>query len=335
MFDAYSALELLTIAGLGLLAGTLGGMLGVGGSVVMIPGLVWLLGRPTGVEQHLYQAAAMIANVAVAVPAALRHRRAGAMVPAVLRGMLPAALGGVILGVWLSNLPVFSGPRGGVWLGRVLAAFLVYVIYANLKKLCRPAVAPQPPPPPPPPAITDKHTDPPAHDAAGQRAPAPTPTPVHTDGTDDTPDTASAPLSPAGGGVAVGSLMGTTAGLMGVGGGALAVPLQQTLIGLPLRQCIANSSAVICVSAAVGAIYKNATLAGRVGPEVAATLEAAGQPAIDWRTGLALGLLLAPTAWAGGRLGAALTHRLPLRTIRVAFIALMLVAAWKMAALPT
>ena len=327
MLEVYSFVQLLSIAGLGLLAGTLGGMLGVGGSVVMIPGLVWLLGRPTGVEQHLYQAAAMIANVAVAVPAALRHRRAGAMVPAVLRGMLPAALGGVLLGVWLSNLPVFWGPRGGIWLGRVLAVFLLYVIYANLRKLRKP----RPPAADPTPTTDPTPTAGPTTVGATPILPtADTPTPAP-----DEEASASGPMSPTAGGLAVGGIMGGTAGLMGVGGGALAVPLQQTLIGLPLRKCIANSSAVICVSAAVGALYKNATLAGRVGPEVAVALEAAGRPPIDWRTGLVLGLLLAPTAWAGGRLGAALTHRLPLRTIRVAFIALMVVAAWKMAALPT
>jgi len=139
MFDAYSLLELLSVAGLGLIAGTLGGMLGVGGGVLIIPGLVLLLGRPTGVEQHLYQAAAMIANVAVSVPAALRHRRAGAMTPEALRWMLPAALVFVLVGVALSNLPVFSGRDGGVWLGRILAVFLLYAVYVNTQRLFRPA----------------------------------------------------------------------------------------------------------------------------------------------------------------------------------------------------
>jgi uncharacterized membrane protein YfcA len=128
--------------------------------------------------------------------------------------------------------------------------------------------------------------------------------------------------------------MGTIAGLLGIGGGAVAVPLQQTLLGLPLKRCIANSSTIICLTAGFGAIYKNATLAGRVTPETAAQLEALGAAPIDGAAGLALGLLLAPTAWAGGRLGASLTHALPLPAIRTAFIGLMVVAAWKMAALP-
>jgi len=298
MLDAYPLIELVQVALLGLVAGTLGGMLGVGGSVVMIPGLVFILGRPTGTEQHLYQAAAMIANVAVSVPAALRHRRAGAMTPAALRWMLPAALVCVVAGVALSNLPIFAGQDGGVWLGRLLAVFLAYVIYANVRKLLasrpgrgRTGVAA---------AANDQSITSRSFTNQGSRA-----TPAR--------------------GLAVGTLMGTTAGLLGIGGGAVATPLQQTLMKLPLRSCIANSSAVICVSAAVGAVYKNLSLSGQPVP--------AGSEPVTWTAGLTLGLLLAPTAFLGGRLGASLTHALPLRMIRVAFIALMVVACWKMAAL--
>jgi uncharacterized membrane protein YfcA len=40
--------------------------------------------------------------------------------------------------------------------------------------------------------------------------------------------------------------------------------------------------------------------------------------------------VLAPGALVGGRLGAVLTHRLPLRGVRAAFVVLMVVAAWRM-----
>ena len=292
----YSFLELAGVGVLGLIAGTLGGLLGVGGSVVMIPGLVLLLGRAHGVEQHLYQAAAMVANVAVAVPAALRHRRAGALLPGVVKWMLPAAAVCVVLGVWLSNLPVFAGRSGGVWLGRVLAVFLVYVIVVNVLKLLRR------------PRVGVSGVDTPA--ASGRAKP------------DDDEDAEGMRVSPPRSAL-VGVIMGTTAGLLGIGGGAVATPLQQTLMNLPLRRCIANSSAVIACSAAIGAVYKNVSLGQH----------AVGGLPLDWRAGLTLGLLLAPTAWIGGRLGAGLTHRLPLRTVRIAFITLMIVAAWRMAAL--
>jgi uncharacterized protein len=265
---------------LGVVAGTLGGMLGVGGSVVIIPGLAVLFSfdRTPDPNQHLFQAAAMIVNVVVSVPAALRHRKADALVADALVWMLPAALVFVVLGVWVSNLPIFEGADGGRWLGRMLAVFLVYVIVVNVRKL---------------------RARSPAEGVDGRRV-----TPVR--------------------GLTVGSVMGTIAGLLGIGGGAIAVPLQQLLLKLPLRHCIGNSSAIICISAAIGAVYKNATLAQHV----------SGASPVDWRMSLLIAAMLAPTAWAGARLGASLTHSLPLRQVRLAFIALMAVAAWKMAALP-
>lgn len=264
---------------LGLLAGTLGGMLGVGGSVVMIPGLAILFSFSKSAEpnQHLFQASAMIVNVVVSVPAMLRHRKAGALVSDALVWMLPAALLFILIGVWVSNLPIFAGADGGRWLGRLLAAFLVYVIVVNIRKLC---------------------------------------TPSHEQGSGEL-------ITPARG-LSVGAVMGTIAGLLGIGGGAIAVPLQQMLMRLPLRNCIGNSSAIICISAGIGAIYKNATLAQH----------ATDTGPIDWHTSLLIAALLAPTAWVGSRLGAGLTHSLPLRQVRIAFILLMAVAAWKMAGLP-
>jgi len=257
------------ITSLGLIAGVLGGLLGVGGSVIMIPGLTLLLGR----HQHLYQAAAMIANVAVSLPAAGRHYRAGAMVPRALAWMLPAALVFVLLGVWGSNLSVFAGADGGIWLGRLLAVLLVYVIVLNVRRLVVP--------------------------------------PVSGDGGE-------VPVSP-GRATGVGTVMGATAGLLGVGGGSIAVPLQQVLLKLPLRACIANSSALICLSATLGAIYKNISLS---------------QHGYGWGQSLTLALILAPTCVLGGHLGAALTHKLPIRQVRLAFIVLMIAAAVKMAAIP-
>jgi uncharacterized membrane protein YfcA len=271
---------LIALVLLGVIAGTLGGMLGVGGSVVIIPGLAILFSfdRMPEPNQHLFQAAAMIVNVAVSVPATLRHRKADALVSDALVWMLPAALVFVVIGVWASNLPIFEGADGGRWLGRLLAVFLVYVIWVNLQKL---------------------------------RAQS---------SVENVDDRLVTPTR----GLTVGSVMGSIAGLLGIGGGAIAVPMQQLLLKLPLRNCIGNSSAIICISAAIGAIYKNATLAQHV----------SGSSPVDWRMSLVIAAMLAPTAWAGARLGASLTHSLPLKQVRLAFIFLMAVAAWKMASLP-
>jgi len=282
-------LMLFAIAALGLVAGVLGGLLGVGGSVILLPGLVILLGRETGDEQHLYQAAAMLVNVAVALPAARRHVKAGVIRKDVLKWMLPAALVFVLVGVGLSNLPFFRG-GGALWLGRVLALLLLYVIYVNLKKLRVEWRA-----------------------ATGLKADGPndvSPVGVSSVSADTTREVVTVSRSGA-----LGGLMGLIAGLLGVGGGALVVPMQQVWMKLPLRTCIGNSSAVMLISAGLGAIAKNATLPAS--QTLGASLTIAG--------------LLAPTAFIGSRIGAGLTHRLPIRWVRAVFVGLMLLAAWKMA----
>jgi uncharacterized membrane protein YfcA len=204
MPEHLSILSLVIVAIVGLFAGVLGGMLGVGGSVIMIPGLVLLFGQndTPGMGQHLYQAAAMLANVAVSIPATLRHHRAGTMRPAVLKWMMPGALVAVFIGVAVSNLPIFAGGDRGVWLGRILAVFLLYVVYVNLLKIIQPNQANGP-----------------------------------QDGEELGPERVT-PARSAG----VGGLMGGIAGLLGIGGGAIAVPLQQTVLRLPLRSCSGAST---------------------------------------------------------------------------------------------
>ena len=273
------------LAGLGLGVGTLGGMLGVGGSTLLLPALAIVFGP----NQHVYQAAAMLVNLAIAVPATLRHRGAGAIMPRVVRWMLPASVLGILVGVAASNAPLFRGTDGGIWLQRGLGVFLLYVVWVNacrLRREWRPAEPPADP---------------------GTRAAG--------------VNTARAMESGSGvgsGGVGLG--MGLLAGLLGIGGGALAVPLQQSLLRIDLRRAIANSAAVMCGSAAVGAIYKNATLPRHGSPEAP----------LFWWSALTLAAIIAPLAFIGGRMGAGLTHRLPLRWVRAVFAVMLLGAAIKL-----
>jgi hypothetical protein len=276
------------VATIGLFAGVVGGMTGIGGSLIMIPGLVMLFGQGAGrpgaagefapMNQHLYQAAAMIVNVFVAIPATVRHVQAGAIVGAVLRWMIPSSFAAILLGVWASNARWFEqdnglGVSGPVLLGRVLAAFMFYTAAMNLKRMFRPARATDEP-------VDLSHV-----------------TPMRC--------------------AAVGGATGFVGGLLGLGGGGVAVPLQQVLLKLRLRNCIANSAASMCVTSVVGAAYKNATLA---------------EHHLDWNRSILLAALLAPTAMVGGYFGGMLTHRLPVKAVRLGIIVLMLAAGWKMAA---
>lgn len=120
---------LLTLMVIGLLMGLFGGLLGIGGSVVMIPAMTLVYGE----NQHLYQAAAMICNFFVAGVSIIAHRKAEAFISRVLWWLIPAAIVGIVVGVWLSNLPIFAGD-GSVWLTRLFGGFLVYVAVYNIAK---------------------------------------------------------------------------------------------------------------------------------------------------------------------------------------------------------
>ena len=87
---------LLFSAVIGLSAGLLGGLLGIGGSVLIIPGLILYMsaaGTYDGTEQHLIQAAAMICNVFIAAPAVIAHWRNRAVMLPVIVWLAPSALG--------------------------------------------------------------------------------------------------------------------------------------------------------------------------------------------------------------------------------------------------
>lgn len=248
----------------GLFAGVLGGLLGIGGSIIMIPALSILLSQQERVDQHLIQAAAMVVNVAVALPAALRHHKAGAVRLDVAMYMLPIALVTIVAGVYLSDL--FPAER----LKIVFAVFLGYVALVNAWKLIRRS--------------------------------------------DSRPEAEVAKLHPARVGT-VASLMGLSAGLLGIGGGVIAVPAMQLFLRLPLRQCIATTAAVMCLSSPLGAAFKLYTL-----------------PEHDKSPALALliAAILVPTAILGARLGAKMTHTLPLPIVRGVLTLLLIAASLRM-----
>lgn len=263
---AFGPAEYLLIAAIGLVAGVLGGLLGIGGSVIMIPGLALLLHIADPESQHLYQAAAMGANVAVSLPAALRHKRAGAVRQDVFRPVFISAAIAIILGVLLSNMVP------GLWLRRAFALFLLWTGATNLLRLVR----------------------------------------GRPDYPEDQARVTTARTATTGG------VMGAAAGLLGIGGGVVGIPLMQTLMRLPLRNCIGVSSAVMVLTACVGAFLKVTTL----GPHGYS----------PW-TALLLTALLTPTAIIGSRIGAAMTHALPLTWVRIAMTGLLFFAAWRMAAI--
>ncbi|MFQ5491765.1 MAG: sulfite exporter TauE/SafE family protein [Phycisphaerae bacterium] len=251
----------------GLLAGAAGGLLGIGGSIVMIPAMNELF----GLDQHLHQAAAMIVTLFVVAPATWQHARANAIDWQVVQRMAPAAVVSVLVGVAISESGFFAGD-GQRYLVGLFGLFLAYAGLADAVRLYAAA----------------KH--PPAHEQTRRVT--------------------------VGASAAIGALAGLVGGLLGVGGGVVMVPLQRRLLKIPIRQAIANSAATIIALSTVGACMKNYAVM-------------TSQPH-DWWKPLALAGVLAPMAVVGATVGSKLTHSLPIRPLRWAFIILLWVIAVRM-----
>ncbi|MBI9016042.1 MAG: sulfite exporter TauE/SafE family protein [Phycisphaerae bacterium] len=258
---------------IGLLAGALGGMLGVGGSIFIIPGLVFYFGQTegfTGKHQHLAQAAAMICNIFVAAPAVRAHLKARVVVKKIVLVLVPTAIAGIIVGVMISNSRYFS-KENGRYLTLALGGFLIYVAVYNLWKIFQKGA-----------------------------------------NLDSTQYVYDKPLWMV---ALVGLPMGLSAGLLGIGGGALCVPFLQMVLKVPLRRAIGCSAFTIVCVAMIGAVYKNATLAEH-GFAVSRSLSLAG--------------MIIPTAIIGSYFGARLSHKVPQKVLRIIFVVFMLVTAAKM-----
>lgn len=108
---------------------------------------------------------------------------------------------------------------------------------------------------------------------------------------------------------------GFFSGLLGVGGGVVAVPLQRRLLHVPMRTAIANSAAIVAATSLMGAIFKNYAFLREA--------DADAQPMV-------LAAVLIPTAVIGSLVGSRLTHRIPLRAVKSVFIVVLAVAALRL-----
>ncbi|MFO0830055.1 MAG: sulfite exporter TauE/SafE family protein [Phycisphaerales bacterium] len=260
--------EGLAVAAIGFGGGVFGGLLGIGGSIVMIP----LLAVALGPNQQLYQAACMIVNVVVAISAVRRHALAGSVRRDCFRWMLPASAVAVLVGVAIGNrVPNRS-------LQTVFGVFLLYTAASECWRALR--------------RLPDEAN----HESQVTPAVA----------------------------IGVGSGTGLVAGLLGIGGGTIAVPLLRSLARLPLRQAIGTSSAVMVLASAIGAVAKNMTVTSLHQPD--------GQP-ITLAMSLTIAGALSPTAWVGAIVGARLTYALPLGIVRLAFGVLIALGGLRMCGL--
>lgn len=126
-----AAPQLVALIAIGLLAGVLGGLLGVGGGLVMIPSMLLVLGEgaygPN--SMHLYKLAALTTAVLLSLPAIRQHVRAGALQVHWVAGIVPGGLAGVAAGVLLGA--VFADEQTHI-LRRVFGAFMIASVAASL-----------------------------------------------------------------------------------------------------------------------------------------------------------------------------------------------------------
>lgn len=120
---------------LGLVAGCVGGLAGLGGSIIMIPALAmfWGYKDEDKSEHHVYMAAAMCVNVIVAFSSSVLHAKKRAARKDVLMALIPSMAGGMIVGVLLAS------ESKGVWSLWAFAAFIwlycIYNIVTTIKKI--------------------------------------------------------------------------------------------------------------------------------------------------------------------------------------------------------
>lgn len=258
--------QLPVIAVVGLIGGVLGGLLGLGGSVFIIPTLTLLLGP----NVHLFQSAALIANIGVAGAATLRHRGRGTIRLDIVPAMATAAALGALGGVFVGNL--FKP----LWMTGLFGLFLCYTAATELRGLIARVV---------------DNTSPERTRANRLR------------------------------GAVIGLTGGFASGLLGIGGGAIMVPMLRRLLRLPLRESVACSAAAMIAACSIGATAKFLTVTGLPDQE--------GNP-ISRDQVILLALVLSPCAMFGGSLGATLVYRLPLQAMRGTLALLLAFAGIRM-----
>lgn len=105
------------LAVIGLAAGFLAGYLGIGGGLVVVPALAWLLGRDAATAQHAVHLAvgtSLSTMLVTSLSSILAHHRRGAIEWPTARQLLPGLLAGAAAGAFIAD-GLHSAALGGVF----------------------------------------------------------------------------------------------------------------------------------------------------------------------------------------------------------------------------
>ena len=228
------------LIGLGLLAGGLAGLLGIGGGLIFAPLLLWL-----NLPAHQALATSSFAIVPTALAGTIVHLQSGSLPT---RSALAIGLAG------FGSALLFGG-LGGLAAGWMLLAMqtAVYVLLAFSIK--------EPP---------QAETEPEPKTESGHQTEKEREEPLSSD-TEET----SAPLL-----AGVGCIAGWTAGMLGLGGGLVLVPLMSGPFAVPIHQAIRLSTvAVLCSASAASLQFLHE---GRGIPWMGLTLGSVAAVAAQW-----------------------------------------------------
>lgn len=110
-------MSVVTALVVGLAAGVLSGVLGIGGGSVTVPGMVLLL----EVEQHTAQGVALSVMLLTAAVGAVAHYRQGNVKLSMALWIAPSAVAFSLLGAWAADMLTAQ------WLSRVVALSLLVI----------------------------------------------------------------------------------------------------------------------------------------------------------------------------------------------------------------
>ena len=114
-------IALLIYLGIGALTGTLSGMLGIGGGVVIVPGLLFAFshfGMPLSVKMHVASATSLASILFCATASARQFHRQGLVDWQIVRRFAPGMTLGTVLGA------CFAATLPTKWLGLIFAGFI-------------------------------------------------------------------------------------------------------------------------------------------------------------------------------------------------------------------